>query len=508
MQPQNKLSELEQLAEVLGNLRTEGKRIVHCHGVFDLLHVGHIKHFEAARHLGDVLVVTITPDRFVNKGDGRPVFPEALRAEAIAALQCVDYVAVNRWPTAVEAIRLLKPNLYVKGSEYRNAQKDITGKIVDEEEAVRQVGGRMEFTDEITFSSSRLINRHTESLPPRVREYLSEFSARHALSDVLSYIERATNLRVLVIGEAIIDEYEYCEAIGKSSKEPILALRHQSIERFAGGILAVGNHVANFCDQVGMVTMLGEQNSHEEFIREKLAPSIEPVFVRRKASPTVVKRRIVEGYFFQKLLEIYDMNDGALDSEDDRGLCQALEQQVPRYDVVIVVDFGHGMMSKEAVQITCKRAKFLAVNAQANAGNRGFHTISKYPRADYVSKAENEIRLEARDQRGEIRDIIVQIAERLKIPRLAVTRGSNGAILYDQQNGLVETPALASKVVDRIGAGDAFLSVTALCAAQGAPSDIVGLIGNVVGAQAVAMVGNRNAVDRLAVMRQIETLLK
>src|SRR3990167_3321379 len=110
--------------------------IVQCHGVFDLLHIGHIKHLQSAKKYGDILIVTLTPDHYVNKGPGRPRFTAALRAEAIAALDCVDYVVINKWPTAIEAIQHIKPAVYVKGSEYQESE-DITGKIFEEIEAVK-----------------------------------------------------------------------------------------------------------------------------------------------------------------------------------------------------------------------------------------------------------------------------------------------------------------------------------------------------------------------------------
>ena len=111
----NKIKRIDDLAKTLAGLRQNGKKIVHCHGVFDLLHIGHMKHLDAARKLGDALVVTITPDRFVNKGPHRPAFPERLRAEALDSLGCVDFVGINEWPTAVETIQKLRPNYFVKG---------------------------------------------------------------------------------------------------------------------------------------------------------------------------------------------------------------------------------------------------------------------------------------------------------------------------------------------------------------------------------------------------------
>src|SRR3954470_21744027 len=111
-----KVRDLQDLVAELDQQRASGKRIVHCHGVFDLLHIGHIRHFEQARRMGDLLVVTLTPDRWVNKGPHRPAFPEDLRAEMLASIGSIDYVALNQWPTAVETIRLLKPDFFVKGA--------------------------------------------------------------------------------------------------------------------------------------------------------------------------------------------------------------------------------------------------------------------------------------------------------------------------------------------------------------------------------------------------------
>ena len=126
-----KIYSIRELVQIIESQRH--KKIVLCHGVFDLLHIGHIKYFETAKTAGDILIVTVTPDRYVNKGPNRPAFPEQLRCEAIAALAVVDYVALNEWSTAVETIRLLKPDIYAKGSEYKKSENDLTGMIVEEE---------------------------------------------------------------------------------------------------------------------------------------------------------------------------------------------------------------------------------------------------------------------------------------------------------------------------------------------------------------------------------------
>ena len=134
-------------------------KIVLCHGCFDLMHPGHIKYLQAAKNMGDILVVTVTPDHYVNKGPNRPVFNEVLRAESLAALECVNFVAINKWPTAEETLRTLRPDIFVKGQEFEKLQ-DKTGRIQKEAEVVKEIGGELKFTQEIVFSSTKLINNY------------------------------------------------------------------------------------------------------------------------------------------------------------------------------------------------------------------------------------------------------------------------------------------------------------------------------------------------------------
>lgn len=154
-----KILELDELAIKLEQLKAEGKKIAHCHGCFDLMHPGHIKYFQASKKMGDILVVTLSPDEFIDKGPGRPVFNQTLRAESIAALECVDFVAINKWPTAENTLRLLKPNYYVKGQEFEKLE-DKTGKIQKEYDVVNEIGAEMRFTHEIVFSSTKLLEGH------------------------------------------------------------------------------------------------------------------------------------------------------------------------------------------------------------------------------------------------------------------------------------------------------------------------------------------------------------
>ncbi len=154
-----KILEIDDLANKIKDLQAAGKKVVHCHGCFDLMHPGHIKYFQAAKKMGDVLVVTVTPDIYVDKGPGRPIFNENLRTESIAALECVDYAAINKWPTAEETLILLKPDIYVKGQEFEKFE-DKTGKLQRELRVIQEIGAEIRFTHEIVFSSTNLINMY------------------------------------------------------------------------------------------------------------------------------------------------------------------------------------------------------------------------------------------------------------------------------------------------------------------------------------------------------------
>lgn len=504
----SKVKSLEELAEITEDLRHQGRTIVQCHGVFDLIHPGHIRHFEAAKREGDVLIVTITQDVHVNKGPGRPVFNQRLRAESVAALQAVDYVAVNRWASAVEAIRLLKPHVYVKGSEYSAPESDVTGMIPHEEDAIKSVGGRIHFTNEITFSSTELLNSHFDVYPDDAQAFLKNFRQRYTANEVIKRFDALRRLKVLLIGETIIDEYHYCQAMGKSPKELLVATRHLRDEAFAGGILACANHVAGFCEDVHLVTCLGSKDSREEFIRSHLKPNITTQLFHRDDSSTIIKRRYVDQAFLSKMFEVCFLDDSPIPSHIEQDLCTYLKSVIGDYDLVLVADYGHGLMENQIINLLCAGSRFLAVNTQTNSANTGYNPITKYPRADFVCIDEPEIRLACHDRLSDLGELVTGVARKMGSRRLAVTRGHHGSLTYAVEEGFFEVPVFSSKIVDRVGAGDAYLSIAAPCVAAGLPMDLVGFIGNAVGALAVRIVGNRSSVEPVPLYKFITALLK
>ena len=504
----SKIKSPVKLAEIISSLKVQGRCVVHCHGVFDLVHPGHIRHLEAAKREGDVLVVTVTPDEYVNKGPGRPVFNQRLRAESLAALQCVDYVAINEWPTVIEAIRLLRPDVYIKGGGHDRRESDLTGELYDEQQEVLSVGGRIHFTDDITFSSTHLINNYFSIFPPKTEDWLKAFRKQYSADEVIGYLEGAAPLKALVVGEAIIDEYVFCDGLGKATKDPILAFRYHSTETHAGGSLAVANHLAGFCGQVGLITLLGEFERREEFVRRALLPNVRPCFVTQRGAPTIHKRRFVDTHTSARMFELYVMEDAPLEPDNEAALAQVVAGTIGDYDIVVVTDYGHGMLTPATIASLCGTTRFLAVNTQVNAGNRGFNTISKYPRADYVCLAGHEVEFETRRRHAPWRDLVLEVTRRIDCPRFTITQGRNGTLHYAPECSFIEVPALATRVTDRVGAGDAVLAVTSLLVAQDAPWDIVGFVGNLAGAQMVAELGNRVSVSKTSIARHAISLMK
>lgn len=481
--------------------------LVQCHGVFDLLHIGHIKHFKQARSFGDVLVVTITPDRFVNKGPGHPAFHEHLRAEAVAALDCVNYVIINAWPTAVEAIQIIKPVLYVKGEEYRNDSNDLTCKIREELDAVESVGGTVRFTSDITFSSSSLINKYLPTFPPHVQKWLADFSGRYSTTELIAHLDSLEKFKVLVVGETILDAYCYCETMGKSGKEPVLATRLLYEELYTGGVLAVANHVAGFCRNVHVLSHLGKNLENREFIESRMHANVSMQFLPKPDSPTLVKRRFVEKYLNQKMFEVYEMNDSPLPEKNEQKYLQALSKAIGKADLVIVADYGHGIISAKVARFLSENAKFLVVNPQANAGNKGLNSVLKYPSAHMITMTGRELAMEVRTEK-ELPKHMPAICNQLSAKKMLLTMGQDGLVTWSPTTGYIDAPAFAVKVIDRVGAGDAVLSLTALLEYSNVPDDVICFMGNVAGAEAVVTMGNSAFLTKNDLKKHISHLLK
>lgn len=502
-----KIRNLNELRTTIADLKKQNRRIAHCHGVFDLIHPGHIRHLAAAKKEADVLVVTVTADQFVKKGPGRPIFNENLRAETLASFSSVDYVAINHAPTAVNCIKLLKPDVYVKGQDYIDRGRDITGKISEEEEAITSIGGRIAFTNEITFSSSNLINEHLQVFPKETRNYLKSIASKYPLRYIFDSLDKIRKLKVLVIGEAIIDQYHQCEGMDKSRKSNVVVYKYISEESFAGGSLAIANHIAGLSKDVTLVTITGDDNKlFEPFLKDKMKANVKMINFTRPQAKTIIKRRFVNSN--QKLFEICYLNDNPIDRKLENKVLLKLKSIIRNYDLVIVSDFGHGFLTDKLAAMICKKAKFLAANTQTNGANMGFNFITRYSNVNYAALDELEIRYAAHNKISELSQIMKSVAGKIKCENLIVTRGNYGALSLTKKKGLLSAPALATNVIDPVGAGDAFFAFTAPLVASGVPQDLVVFIGNAVGALAVQIICNRDPVDLVDLKKFITTILK
>jgi len=507
--PTDKILGLNKIADIASRARAHGKKVVMCHGTFDLLHIGHVRHLQTARDFGDMLIVTLTSDRYVNKGPGRPLFNQLLRAEMLAQMEIVDYVGVVDSPDAIMALELIRPNSYVKGQDYKNPEGDVTGKIVAERDAVQRGGGELVFTEEIVYSSSALINQHMNVFEPHLRAHLDELRQQQHASKILGYIENLANARVLIVGETIIDEYCYVAPMAKAAKENIIATRFHDREVFAGGVIATANHAANFCREVDVVTVIGERDSYEDEIRRALLPNVRLHVIRRPAAPTIRKCRFVDPTWLHKLFEVYYIDDAPLTADIDAELCNTIARLAPKADAVISNDFGHGVITQAAVKTLIEHSRFLAVNTQTNSANLGFNLITKYPRADLVCLDALEARLATHDKLSELPDIISKhLPSVIASQRFIITHGPHGCFTYEKGGAVHSIPTFSPKVVDTMGAGDAYLAIAAPLAAMGVTNEIIGFIGNVVGAQKVEIVGHRKSVNKIATLKAINALLK
>lgn len=502
-----KIKNIDELKSVVDELKSQEKRIVHCHGVFDLLHPGHIRHLASAKKKGDVLVVTVTADRFVKRGPGRPIFNENLRVETLASIESVDFVSIDYNYTAVNAIEIIKPDIYIKGQDYIDKDKDVTGKINDEERAVISAGGSLAFTSDITFSSSKLINEHLQVFAEDTRCYLKNIASKYSLDYIFETLDSLKKMKVLVIGEAIIDQYHYCIGMDKSRKSNVVAYRYISEETFAGGSLAIANHIAGLSEEVTLATITGgESGALNDFFAAAMKPNVKMVNFIHSDIQTIIKRRFVENN--QKLFEICYLSDkpfpGALIEE----AAVKLKEIIHEYDLVVVSDFGHGFLTEELIKVVCDEAKFLAVNTQTNSANMGFNVITRYMNVDYAALDELEIRYAAHDRITELSEVMKTILKKIRCKSLIVTRGNHGALSLLENSDVISAPALTANVIDPVGAGDAFFAFTALLAAKGVPQDLVVFIGNSVGALAVQIVCNRESVDPAYLKKFITTVLK
>jgi rfaE bifunctional protein kinase chain/domain/rfaE bifunctional protein nucleotidyltransferase chain/domain len=502
----SKLFNLESLKKKINKDKNKGKKIVLCHGVFDLVHIGHLKHFESAKKFGDILVVTITEDKFINKGPGRPVFNSQFRAELISSFEVVDYVAISNDKDATQVIKTLKPDIYCKGQEYKKLDDDVTGNINREIKSVKSVGGQVRFTNDIIFSSSNLINSSTNLIPDDKRNTLQNIR-KYSIENINKLLLKIQKLKVLVIGEAIIDQYQFCSAIGKSGKEPMLVFKSIKEENFAGGVLAIAQNISDYCSEVKVLSYLGEKLEYKEFIRNKLSRNISFEYVKKKKSSTIIKKRYVDNLSNTKLFGIYNINDNNLDKNEENSFIKLLNKNINKYDLVLVSDYSHGLITEKIAKIICKKSNFLSLNAQINSSSIGYHTLSRYQKIDLLVINEGELRQEFRDKKSNVKFLIKKLSQLNKVKIIVVTQGREGSILFNN-NKFYYCPAFADKIIDKVGAGDSMLSIMSIFAKTNKDHNLNLIAGSLAAADTIKNISNSSSFTKKKFLKNIFHMIK
>ncbi len=504
------VSKHEFMTEIGPELRSIGKKTALCHGVFDLVHPGHIIHLEQAKAMADILVVSITAAEYVRKGPGRPYFDDEMRMKTLAALECVDYVMLSEGYTVDDIVECVEPDIYVKGEEYARAEDDITGKISEEKALVEKHGGCIKYTTGQTFSSTNLINTALAGLSDEVRCYMEDFTTRYSMKDIRTFAEKAENLKVLVVGDIIIDKYTYCDVQGLMSKDMGYSARIQNSEEYLGGSVAIARHLSSFNKQVTLLSVMGEDEEIRRRILEELSGSMQINLLHSAQFPMIVKHRYLtrnaKREEYRKVLAVNNIPEKMeYEKEIRESFMAKLREEMDACDAVFLCDFGHGLIDAETIKLIQEKAKYLVLNCQTNSSNHGLNIITKYTRADVFVVDQRELKLAfpvyASDEKAGLR----RLTEHLH-GNGWLTRGSLGAYGIEQGE-IEECPAFTLTVKDTVGAGDAFFSAAGLYAAAGAPIEAGTFIGNIAGALAANIVGNKEAVEKVNVLKYANTLM-
>lgn len=496
--------------QALSQIKTDhpGKTIVHCHGVFDLFHYGHLLHLRSAKKFGDILVVTLTPDRFVNKGPGRPRYTEKERAALLASLDIVDFVAINMFPKANETIRLLKPDFYVKGPDYKNKDADITGGIVEEERCVIEVGGKLVITEDDSLSSTELLNRYFNEWDANQNQVIKSIKDRYSLTDIFEIIENLSNLKVLVVGEPIIDTYVFCETQGLSSKNPNISTKFLSEENYAGGALAIASHLKKIGCDVGLFVVDGGEDYVSDLYRSSLDDQIKMKRMIYPDMQTVRKVRYITKIRQQRLFEVNYLNKRFFTNEEQSDISRQLLEYSSDYDVVIVADFGHGMFVDDILDALKQVKPFLALNVQTNSANFGFNRFTKHEHFNYLSLDEREFRLGVHDQNTNVRQLIKDHVQHCNGGVMSITIGEAGSIFVDKDGTQHECPAFFKQVIDTTGSGDAYFLITSILVYAGVTGLVVPFIGNCYAGLQARIIGNKFPVSKVDLINTIKSILK
>ncbi len=480
------------------------KKIVLANGVFDIFHIGHLWYLEAAKKLGDILVVSITSDRCVNKGPLRPFFTQNQRIQLLSSIELVDYIVINDNVSSIKLIKDLEPDIYVKGKDYKNPKLDITRNITKEKKAVETCGGKLIIIDQMQFSSSKIINSFF-----RPNKIINNFKNLESVrKKSLDSINKLSDLKILVLGEIIFDKYIFVKELDKPGKENIKSVKYKNDSTYLGGAFPIAKILSSFVKKVDILCV-GNFNSIQNNLIKKLSKDVSNLKSKIYNSPfnSITKTRYIDEKNV-KLFEEYNLNG---EKKFENYNLRKIFGDINNYDLVILADFGHGLFDKNIINFISKHSKFLSVNAQTNSGNRGFNLITKYKKANYICLDKLEINLAMSNRDDNIDYQIKELYKKIKTGNITVSLGAQGIIVSKKIRNKInysKLPAFEVKPVDTLGAGDAVFAISSALIKKNTNIEITALISNLVGALQTNILGHSKSITKIDVIKALTHALK
>jgi len=476
-QYERKVKTVEELCKLIGP-RPRARKVIMCHGVFDIVHPGHVRHLIYAKSKGDVLVVSVTADEHIAKGNVRPYVPETLRAINLAAFEMVDYVIIDRDPTPLANLRQIQPDYYAKGYEY--VAGSLHPKTQEELRVLESYGGEVLFTPgDIVYSSSRLID---QSPPDIASDKLLVLMKGEGLTfdDLRDAAVKLSGIRVHVVGDTIVDSYTQCSMIGGVAKTPTMSVRFESKQDFTGGAAVVAKHLRAAGGDVVFSTVLGDDALKDQVLEDLAAHGIRCLPIVDPTRPTTSKNAIVvAGY---RLLKIDTLDNRSVSEKVLRQL--TLQVSGTAADAVVYSDFRHGIFDRHTIPdlvAAIPRNAFRAADSQVASrwGN-----ILEFKGFDLITPNEREARFALGDQDSVVRPLGVELFTRARCKTLMLKLGDRGMITFRDRppadaRSFFSLDSFVERAVDPVGAGDALLAYATLAMVATGNEVVAAILGSV-----------------------------
>ena len=482
-----KIKTREELRAAIGS-RPRQKNVIMCHGTFDLVHPGHIRHLMYAKSKADVLVASLTSDSHINKANFRPFVPQELRAMNLAALEVVDYVVVDENPTPIDNIKFLQPDFFAKGYEY--SADGVHPRTREEIEALESYGGQIIFTPgDLVMSSSALI----ETTPPNLAvDKLLALLHSEGLSfdDLRASLGKTQGVRVHVIGDTIVDSYTYCTLIGGTAKTPTFSVKFERQVDYPGGAAVVAKHMRKAGAEVVFSTVLGDDALKDFVLNDLKAVGIQCDAVIDPTRVTTQKNAfITNGY---RMLKVDKVDNRPITGKTlDR-----LKSSVAAHpaDAVIFSDFRHGIFNRQTIPLLTAAAPAGALRVADSQVASRWGNILEFEGFDLITPNEREARFALGDQDSVVRPLAMELHNKSRCKTLILKLGERGIITYRAPDPEVRSffivDSFADKVVDAVGAGDALLAYATLSLIAAKSSVIASILGSLAAAVSCEHDGN------------------